>query len=467
MGEHIIKLPDVGEGVAEAELVEWHVKVGDIVREDSVLAAVMTDKATVEIPSPVDGEILWLGAEIGDTVAIGSPIVRLKVAGEGNAEGAAPAKVTAESTPTPNPSPQGGGGRVSTTKADAKSATSKNAPRTTGARESDTGIRAAETESPSPLWGGARGGGTAPTSGVVGPVGAPRPEGEKPLASPAVRLRAKEAGVDLRQVAGSGPAGRIGHEDIEAFLARGPRVARAPGLARNDAVEDIKVVGLRRKIAEKMTLSKSRIPHITYVEEIDVTALEDLRAALNKEKRPGVERPKLTLLPFLMRAMVKAISDQPNLNSLFDDEAGVIHQHGGIHIGIAAQTPSGLVVPVVKHAEARDIWECGTEVVRLAEAAKSGTATRDELSGSTITITSLGAMGGVATTPVINHPEVAIIGVNKMMVRPVWDGTQFIPRKMMNLSSSFDHRVIDGWDAAVFIQRIKTLLETPALIFVD
>jgi 2-oxoisovalerate dehydrogenase E2 component (dihydrolipoyl transacylase) len=226
---------------------------------------------------------------------------------------------------------------------------------------------------------------------------------------------------------------------------------------------------LRRKIAEKMTLSKSRIPHITYVEEIDVTALEELRAALNKEKRAkgGAERPKQTLLPFLMRAMVKAIADQPQLNSLFDDEAGIIHQHGGIHIGIAAQTPSGLVVPVVKHAEARDVWDCAAEVARLAEAAKSGTATRDELSGSTITITSLGAMGGVATTPVINHPEVAIVGVNKMMVRPVWDGTQFIPRKMMNLSSSFDHRVVDGWDAAVFVQRIKALIETPALIFVD
>ncbi|WP_214473849.1 dihydrolipoamide acetyltransferase family protein [Mesorhizobium sp. dw_380] len=464
MGEHIIKLPDVGEGVAEAELVEWHVKVGDIVREDTVLAAVMTDKATVEIPSPVDGEILWLGAEIGDTVAIGSPIVRLKVAGEGNVVGGAtPAKVTAESTPTPNPSPQGGGGRATVSKVGAK-------PTSSSSSKGIEGVGAAETESPSPLWGGARGGGTAPASRVAAPGGAPRPEGEKPLASPAVRLRAKEAGIDLRQVAGSGPAGRIGHEDIEAFLARGPQVAKALGLARNDAVEDIKVVGLRRKIAEKMTLSKSRIPHITYVEEIDVTALEELRAALNKEKRAakgGGERPKLTLLPFLMRAMVKAISDQPNLNSLFDDEAGIIHQHGGIHIGIAAQTPSGLVVPVVKHAEARDIWDCGAEVNRLAEAAKSGTATRDELSGSTITITSLGAMGGVATTPVINHPEVAIIGVNKMMVRPVWDGTQFIPRKMMNLSSSFDHRVIDGWDAAVFIQRIKTLLETPALIFVD
>ncbi|WP_245495770.1 dihydrolipoamide acetyltransferase family protein, partial [Mesorhizobium sp. M7A.F.Ca.CA.001.07.2.1] len=362
-------------------------------------------------------------------------------------------------------SPQGGGGGATASKGGAKPTSSSSAN-----SKGIEGGEAAATESPSPLWGGARGGGTAPTSQVATPAGAPRPEGERPLASPAVRLRAKEAGIDLRQVAGSGPAGRIGHEDIEAFLARGPQVARTSGLARNDAIQDIKVVGLRRKIAEKMSLSKSRIPHITYVEEIDVTALEELRAALNKEKRPGrggVERPKLTLLPFLMRAMVKAIADQPNLNSLFDDEAGIIHQHGGIHIGIAAQTPSGLVVPVVKHAEARDIWECGAEIIRLAEAAKSGTATRDELSGSTITITSLGAMGGVATTPVINHPEVAIIGVNKMMVRPVWDGTQFIPRKMMNLSSSFDHRVIDGWDAAVFIQRIKTLLETPALIFVD
>jgi 2-oxoisovalerate dehydrogenase E2 component (dihydrolipoyl transacylase) len=296
-------------------------------------------------------------------------------------------------------------------------------------------------------------------------LGAPRPEGEKPLASPAVRLRARDAGIDLRQVAGSGPAGRIGHEDIDAFIARGPQMARPAGLAENNAVEEIKIVGLRRKIAEKMALAKSRIPHITYVEEIDVTALEDLRAALNKEKR--ADRPKLTLLPFLMRAMVKAIAEQPGLNAHFDDEAGIVRRHGGVHIGIAAQTPTGLVVPVVKHAEARDLWGCAAEVNRLADAAKSGTATRDELSGSTITITSLGAMGGVATTPVINHPEVAIVGVNKMMIRPVWDGTSFIPRKMMNLSSSFDHRVVDGWDAAVFVQRIKALLETPALIFVD
>jgi 2-oxoisovalerate dehydrogenase E2 component (dihydrolipoyl transacylase) len=271
--------------------------------------------------------------------------------------------------------------------------------------------------------------------------------------------------VDLRQVPGSGPAGRITHEDLDAFIARGPQAARPTGPQRNDTVEDIKIVGLRRKIAEKMALAKSRIPHITYIEEIDVTALEDLRAALNKGKR--ADQPKLTVLPFLMRAMVKAIAEQPGLNAIFDDEAGIVHRHGGVHIGIAAQTASGLVVAVVKHAEARDLWDCGAEVNRLAEAAKAGTATREELSGSTITITSLGAMGGVATTPVINHPEVAIVGVNKMMVRPVWDGTQFIPRKMMNLSSSFDHRVVDGWDAAVFVQRIKTLLETPALIFVE
>lgn len=429
MGEHVIKLPDVGEGVAEAELVEWHVKVGDLVREDSLLAAVMTDKATVEIPSPVDGEILWLGAEIGDTIAVGSPLVRLQVDGEGNIAKAVTPEPPAAEIAAPAAEP--------------------------GAKApSDT----AQKPKPRPEL--------EPRPLAFSPaVGAPRPEGEKPLASPAVRLRAREAGIDLRQVPGTGPAGRITHEDIDAFMRRGPQSARpATGLAEDNSVEEIKVVGLRRRIAEKMALAKSRIPHITYVEEIDVTALEELRAALNKEQRPG--RPKLTMLPFLMRAMVRAIREQPGMNALFDDEAGVIHRHGGVHVGIAAQTPAGLVVPVVRHAEARDLWDCAAEVNRLAQAARNGTATREELSGSTITITSLGAMGGVATTPVINHPEVAILGVNKIMVRPVWDGSSFIPRKMMNLSSSFDHRVIDGWDAAVFIQRIKTLLETPALIFV-
>ncbi|MGP2490440.1 dihydrolipoamide acetyltransferase family protein [Mesorhizobium sp. PUT5] len=466
MGEYVIKLPDVGEGVAEAELVEWHVKVGDPVREDSVLAAVMTDKATVEIPSPTDGKVLWLGAEVGDTVAVGSPILRLEVAGDGNVS----ASAKAEKTPTPSPSPQGGGEPVA---ASSTSSPSLGAPASEDAGLSNDvsprNLRPAGRESPSPLWGGVRGGGATAHPPAIRPA-TPRPEGEKPLASPAVRLRAKEAGIDLRQVPGSGPAGRIGHEDLDAFLRHGAPVARpAVGLAPNEAVEEIRVVGLRRKIAEKMQLSKSRIPHITYVEEVDVTALEDLRAALNRQKQGagGTERPKLTLLPFLIRAMVRAIAEQPQVNALFDDEAGIIHRHGGVHVGIAAQTPNGLVVPVVRHAEARDLWGCAAEVNRLAEAAKAGTATREELSGSTITVTSLGALGGVVTTPVINHPEVAIIGVNKMMVRPMWDGTQFVPRKMMNLSSSFDHRVIDGWDAAVFVQRIKTLLETPTLIFVE
>jgi 2-oxoisovalerate dehydrogenase E2 component (dihydrolipoyl transacylase) len=222
---------------------------------------------------------------------------------------------------------------------------------------------------------------------------------------------------------------------------------------------------LRRRIAEKMAVAKARIPHITYVEEVDVTSLEELRTAMNKAKRP--EQARLTILPFLMRAMVKALAEQPGINAVFDDEAGIVHRHGGVHIGIATQTPGGLMVPVVRHAEARDIWDCAAEVARLSEAARANTASREELTGSTITITSLGAMGGVVTTPVINHPEVAIVGVNKIMVRPVWDGTSFIPRRMMNLSSSFDHRVVDGWDAALFVQRLKALLEQPALIFVE
>lgn len=430
MAQHVIKMPDVGEGVAEAELVEWHVKVGDLVREDAVIAAVMTDKATVEIPSPVDGQIAWLGAEIGDTVAVGSPIVKIEIAGDAS-ESREPAQDEPEIA---------AGAAVAPPEPAEKPAMPERATPPVAEKKP------------------ARSSATPPA-----PAGAPRPEGERPLASPAVRLRAKEAGIDLRQVPGTGPAGRIAHEDLDIFIARG-RESVATGLRPDTSVEAIKVVGLRRRISEKMALAHSRIPHITYVEEVDVSALEDLRASLNGARR--TDRAKLTLLPFLMRAMVKAIAEQPHLNALYDDEAGVIHRHGGVHIGIAAQTASGLMVPVVRHVEARDLWDCAAEINRLADAAKAGTVTREELSGSTITITSLGAMGGIATTPMINHPEVAIIGVNKMMVRPVWDGARFIPRKMMNLSSSFDHRVIDGWDAAVFVQRIKALLETPALIFV-
>jgi 2-oxoisovalerate dehydrogenase E2 component (dihydrolipoyl transacylase) len=431
VGEHVIKLPDVGEGVAEAELVEWHVEVGELIREDTILAAVMTDKATVEIPSPVDGKVVWLGAEVGDSVAVGAPLVKLEVEGE-DAVSEAPAVTAAPAGEQPA----------------AEDATNEREPAPPRAARPPQ-VRAPRTAAPAP----------SPAA-----AGAPRPEGERPLASPAVRLRAKEAGVDLRQVPGTGPAGRISHEDLDTFIARG-RQPVARGLRRTTGIEEIKVVGLRRRIAEKMALAKARIPHITYVEEVDVSALEDLRARLNVE-RAG-DRPRLTMLPFLMRAIVRAIGEQPRMNAHFDDEASVIYRHGGIHIGIATQTDDGLMVPVVRHAEARDLWDCAVELDRLVDAARTGTTTREELTGSTITITSLGALGGVVTTPVINHPEVAIVGVNKIAVRPLWDGQRFVPRKMMNLSSSFDHRVVDGWNAAVFVQRIKTLLEAPAMIFLE
>lgn len=439
MGEHVIKLPDVGEGVAEAELVEWMVEVGKNVREDDVLAAVMTDKATVEIPSPVEGKVIWQGGKIGEVLAVGSPLVRLEVEGEGNVKpGSAPE--TAEDDPSKDelaPEPE----------AKKKEAPEEKAPQ--------KAPKPTAEEKPAPK----------PSSQKAASRGAPRPEGEKPLAAPAVRKRAQDAGVDLRRVPGSGPAGRITHEDLDAYFETGDEAARATGLVRNTSVEDVPVIGLRRKIAEKMATAKSRIPHITYVDEIDVTALEDLRAAMNEARAD--DRPKLTILPFLMRAMVRAIAEQPQMNAIFDDDEGVIRRHGGCHIGVAAQTPSGLMVPVVRHAEARDIWDCAGEVARLSDAARAGKCARDELSGSTITITSLGAMGGIVTTPVINYPEVAIVGVNKMQVLPRWDGKEFRPRKVMNLSSSFDHRVIDGWDAAVFVQKIKALLEQPAMIFVD
>jgi 2-oxoisovalerate dehydrogenase E2 component (dihydrolipoyl transacylase) len=293
----------------------------------------------------------------------------------------------------------------------------------------------------------------------------PRREGERPVAAPAVRLRAREAGIDLRQLRGSGPAGRITHDDLDAHLARGVDAAPATQNRIKTAVTDVRIVGLRRKIAERMSIANARIPHISYIEEVDVTALEELRGRLNARARAG--RPRLTLLPFLMRAIVRAVAEQPNLNAHFDDQEGIVHQHAGVHLGIATQTEAGLVVPVVRHAEARDLFDCAAEMIRLTEAARAGTARRDELTGSTLTITSLGAMGGLATTPIINHPEVAIVGVNRIAVRPHWDGTAFVPRKMMNLSSSFDHRVIDGLDAAQFVQRLKTQLEAPALIFID
>jgi 2-oxoisovalerate dehydrogenase E2 component (dihydrolipoyl transacylase) len=296
-------------------------------------------------------------------------------------------------------------------------------------------------------------------------MGRSRPPAERPIASPAVRQRARDAGIDLRMLRGSGPAGRILHEDIDAYLRGGAGLPPPTGRAINTQVEEIRITGLRRRIAERMAEATRRIAHFSYVEEVDLTSLEALRSALNAQAE-GKMRPRLTLLPFLMQAVVQAVVEFPQMNALYDDEAEIVRRHGGVHIGIATQTPSGLMVPVVRHAEARDLWDCAAEVKRLADAARAGLATREELSSSTITITSLGALGGIVSTPVINRPEVAIIGVNKLAVRPVWQDGGFVPRKMMNLSSSFDHRIIDGYDAAAFIQRIKLLLETPAMIFI-
>lgn len=429
MGEFTIKLPDVGEGIAEAELTAWHVKVGDIVREDDIIAEVMTEKAAVEIPTEVTGKVIWLGGEPGEMLAIGSDLARIEIEGEGNRPGAQ----AAAGAKTPREPPE-----QPATKAP------EPAPPEPGAKsDPDAGPDAAPRPLPRPA--------------------ARRREGERPLAAPSVRRRAREAGADLRQVMGSGPAGRITHDDLSAFLEHGPS-HDGPTRQPDMSVSEERIIGLRKRIAERMALSKSRIPHITIVEEIDMTDLETLRARLNTDH--SGTRGKLTVLPFLMLAIADAVAEQPAINAHFDDEAGILRKSGGVHVGIATQTGGGLVVPVVRHVEALTLWEAGAELARLAQSARESRAGRDELKGSTITVTSLGPMGAIATTPIINYPEVAIVGVNKMQMRPVWDGNGFVPRRMMNISCAFDHRVIDGWDAAVFVQKLKTLLETPALLFV-
>jgi len=427
MGVYSIRLPDVGEGVAEAELVEWHVKVGDTVLEDDIVGAVMTDKAAVEIPTSVTGVVSWLGGEIGDIIAVGSELIRVEVEGEGNVDADQPPpdkqvvkkqepEVAAGSSPSPEPE--------------------KNKPP----------VAVAEVAEP-----------VAPAALTTA-----QPAGSKPLAAPSVRKRARDLGIDLRSVSGSGPAGRIVNDDLDNHNGN-PTVVG--GRVPNTSVEQIKMVGLRRVIAGKMSQSKRQIPHITIVEEIDVTSLEQTREELNASYE--ADRGKLTVLPFIMRAVVEAVREQPVINSIYDDEAEIIHQHGGVHIGIATQTDNGLMVSVVKHCEVRSLWDNASEVSRLAGACRDGSANREELSGSTITITSLGPLGAIATTPIINHPEVAIVGVNKMVTRPFWDGQQFVPRKMMNISCSFDHRVVDGWDAAVMVQKLKALLEKPAMLLVE
>lgn len=424
MGQYAFKLPDIGEGIAEAEIACWRVAVGDLVEEDQPLVDVLTEKAAVEIPSPVSGRVIQLNGQEGDKVAIGSIVVLLEVEGAGTANQHA----------------------TESSKPEAPVAAPVLAPPM---------IPAPTTHAPVP---------SSVSAAFVATV--PRAAGEKPIASPAVRRRAQELGILLSYVQGTGDAGRITHEDLDQFASRGA-VGSAPlssARKRREAIHEVKVIGLRRKIAEAMQRSKQRIPHFAYVEEVDVTALEDMRAQLNATR--SSDRPKLTLLPFLVEALAKAIPDFPAMNARFDDEAGVVHRHEAVHVGIATQTPNGLVVPVLRHAESRDLWDTATEISRLAEAARAGKGTRDELSGSTITISSLGPIGGIMTTPVINAPEVAIIGVNKIFDKLVLRDGQVVVRRCMNLSSSFDHRVIDGWDAANFIQRIRALLESPASLLV-
>ncbi|WP_447797969.1 dihydrolipoamide acetyltransferase family protein [Pseudomonas moraviensis] len=423
MGTHVIKMPDIGEGIAEVELSQWHVKVGDLVVEDQVLADVMTDKAMVDIPSPVHGKVIALGGQPGEVMAVGSVLISIEVEGAGNLKESAAPVVDKEPVAP----------KVEAVVVESKPAAA--APR------------------PAPV--------------CQGPMVA-READERPLASPAVRKHALDLGIQLRLVRGTGPAGRVLHEDLEAYLAQGQSNASAPVAAayaqRNDE-EQIQVIGMRRKIAQRMQDATQRAAHFSYVEEIDVTAIEELRAHLNEKH--GTSRGKLTLLPFLVRALVVALRDFPQMNARYDDEAQVITRLGAVHVGVATQSDVGLMVPVVRHAEARSLWDSATEISRLANAARNGKASRDELSGSTITLTSLGALGGIVSTPVLNLPEVAIVGVNKIVERPMVVKGQVVIRKMMNLSSSFDHRVVDGMDAALFIQAIRGLLEQPATLFVE
>ena len=423
MARFTFNLPDIGEGIAEVELVAWHVAVGERVAEDQTLADVMTDKASVEIPSPVAGTVLALGGEVGESLAVGAELVRIE------AEGEAPVAVRAE--------PRAVRAEPEPVRAEAQP------------------VRAEPVEAPASVR----------AEPVEARARSPEPA-ERPIASPSVRRRAWELGIELKDVAPSGPGGRILHADLDAHAAHRP--ATAPAAAprpATDEVQSIRVIGLRRKIAQKMQDAKRRIPHFTYVEEVDATEIEALRTRLNE--RFEAARGRLTLLPLLLRALVRAVREFPQVNATFDDEAGVVHRHSALHAGIATQTPHGRLVPVLRHAESRDPWDAAREIARLADAARAGRATRDELGGSTLTVTSLGALGGIVSTPVINAPEVAIVGVNRIVERPVMRAGMVAARRMMNLSSSFDHRVVDGADAAAFIQAVRAYLEAPGLLFVE
>ena len=425
MGTYAFKLPDIGEGVVEGEVVEWMVSVGDTVKEDDPILSVMTDKATVEIPSPVDGKVTKIIGEPGDILPVGEVCIEFEVDGAGNASSS-----TDGAEPTPEP-------------------VAEPAP----AKEEVKPEPVAE-KAPEPL---------------AAPAPVARAAGTKALASPAVRQRAREANIDLQIVAGSGPGGRISHADLDRHIAGGASGASsfapvgASVKTKLTGTEEVKVIGLRRKIADSMMSSYSTIAHFSYFEEVDITALEELRQHLNSTRPEGA--PKLTYLPFIMQALVKALKESPECNALYDDEANVVTRHQAIHLGIATQTDRGLYVPVVKHVEAMDIWQSASEMVRVTSATRDGKATADELSGSTFTITSLGRLGGLGATPIINKPEVGILGVHNAKERAVVRNGQIVVRRMMNLSSSWDHRVVDGHDGATLVQKVKTLLENPATIF--
>jgi 2-oxoisovalerate dehydrogenase E2 component (dihydrolipoyl transacylase) len=398
LGNYVFKLPDVGEGIAEAEIVAWHVNVGETVEEDHPLVDVMTDKATVEISSPVGGRILSRRGEAGDKASVGSELVVI----ETEDKEAAPTSSTV-AAPVAEPSPKASAAQRSTD--------------------------------------------------------------HKPAAAPAVRARARALGIDLAAVEGSGPDGRVMHEDLDRTIGQRDGGRAHPASVRREGIEEIRIIGLRRQIAQTMLEAKRRIPHFTYVEEVDVTALEALRRDLNDGQDGGL--PRLTLLPFLIRGLVKVLPDHPGINAHFDDEAGIIRRYAEVNVGIATQTRRGLLVPVIRHAETLQLPDIAREIVRLSEAARTGKASREELSGSTITVTSLGPLGGIAATPIIKPPEVAIVGVNRIVERPTVHGGEIVIRKLMNLSSSFDHRIVDGFDAASFIQALKTSLEAPARLLLS
>jgi len=411
MGKHVFKLPDVGEGVVEGEIVKWNVKPGDTVKEDEPLVELMTDKATVAIPSTVNGKVVSTTGKPGDMIPVGAELIVFEVDGAGSSE------------PEPEPEPEPAKAPAPVT----KSPELKPAPVSTPAPASIT------------------------TSGT------------KPLASPAVRRRAREAGVDLSQVPGTGPAGRISHDDLDSFISGGGRLAAVQSGVKMTGVEEVPVIGLRRKIAEKMAISKRSAAHFSYFEEVDVTELESLRQHLNFTR--SEDQPKLTYLPFIVQGLIKALRKFPQCNAIYDEEKGVVLRHEAVHVGISTQTDDGLMVPVIKHAEARDVWDTANELRRVTSAARDKTATVDELTGSTITITSLGAMGGLGATPIINHPEVSIVSIHAARDRAVVREGEIVVRKMMNLTSSFDHRIIDGYDGALLIQELKSMLEYPATIF--